>query len=278
MALYDPPVSINLENSWCNKIVENKNNENLKIWNFENKQHFWIDGFAERNKQWVVVLPSPFRNQNIFLGIKPSVIILPNNINKPLQIQSKKTQGKSTVSKEFSLKNNEEKINGDANTCYKRNINRQDNHKEYKREAYCELSPFKHNEFERYQIPQSYEYRDSISSIRLNEQWKFQEPKVWKNEERRYKGISHITNNNKSLRIRKPYNGSENLTKRNFDSVWDLVNNLHRISKNFQKILENIMKSLIFKNSRNKIEKESEFLRKYSFASPRDYLNLEPRR
>lgn len=48
-----------------------------------------MDGFANPDKECVIVLPAPTRNGYPFAGIKASVLILDESTDKPMQINTK---------------------------------------------------------------------------------------------------------------------------------------------------------------------------------------------
>ena len=73
LLLHEPKVTLSLPYSLRKSNSKNDKIENVK---FDQKQHYCIDGFANQEKQCVVVLPSPMMNGYPFMGIKTTVLIV----------------------------------------------------------------------------------------------------------------------------------------------------------------------------------------------------------
>lgn len=113
--LYDPPAELILTKALNDKNASDISN--YEYCNFDQKFHYWMDGFAIEGKRWAIVLPPPTRNGYPFNGIKASVIILDELAEKPMQVTPKVIQ-----SAQFSAKLNEDitKEINKAEPIYKR--------------------------------------------------------------------------------------------------------------------------------------------------------------
>jgi hypothetical protein len=56
-----------------------------------------MDGFAKSNKKCVVVIPAPMQKGRNFMGIKASVIMIDENMDKPMQIKPKIEERKTNI-------------------------------------------------------------------------------------------------------------------------------------------------------------------------------------
>ena len=75
MVLNDPPIELFMDS--C-KEREAKTDllEKYDFWMFNKNDYYCIDGFPKEGYPCVVVLPPPFRQGQVYQGIKPAVIVL----------------------------------------------------------------------------------------------------------------------------------------------------------------------------------------------------------
>lgn len=201
--------------------METTKEGNFEILKFESKNHYCIDGFANNNKKWMVVLPSPMRNQHVFMGIKSSVIILPDNIDKPRQILNLKKEEEldiwdiSPPQNKFDSCKDERK----DNLQYRREIYGEHKLKEYKREVYSSISSFDYpKRAEEYEPPYKNYYRRTFLSIMPAVQKNSLKSNIFENEQKKCEK-SPLLNSHKKLRIRQPYYSTESSLKYNSDIV-----------------------------------------------------------
>eukprot|EP00347_Sterkiella_histriomuscorum_P001493 403371824 len=91
MIMSDPPINLELD-FICNLIEEQQKQlknfyQNTQVKNFKSKQYYCADGFPKEDDECIVIIKSPMREQHIYQGIKPTVLIFDKQQLDELQRQ-----------------------------------------------------------------------------------------------------------------------------------------------------------------------------------------------